>query len=167
MSTPPQASMSTQVFEIYIKAPAENIWEAITSPEWTARYGYKGAVHYDLRPGGSLEARANAEMLQMGLPKVIIDGKVIESVPPRRLVHTYRWLFNEEHKAEGFTKVTFEIEPTPAGFCRLTVTHELEGAPMMAAATKSKFDLQGGGGWNWILSDLKSLLETGRILSES
>jgi uncharacterized protein YndB with AHSA1/START domain len=160
-----QAGVNTQVFEIYIKAPAERIWEAITNPEWSAKYGYKGPMHYELRPGGRFEARANAEMRQMGLPEVIIDGQVLESVPFRRLVQTYRWLFNEEHKAEGFTKVTFEIEPTPAGFCRLTVTHDLQGAPMMAAATKSRFDLQGGGGWNWILSDLKSLLETGNIMS--
>ena len=160
-------SPSTQVFEIYIKASAQAVWEAITNPEWSAKYGYQGSMHYELRPGGKFEARANEGMRKMGLPEVIIDGEVLESVPPRRLVQTYRWLFNEQHKAEGFTRVTFEIEQTPAGFSRLTVTHELEGAPMMAAATKSKFDLQGSGGWNWILSDLKSLLETGKIMSAS
>lgn len=165
MPTEPQAGMNTQVFEIYIKASAERIWEAITSPEWTAKYGYQGPMHYELRPGGRFEARSNDMMRQMGLPEVIVDGEVLECVPHRRLVQTYRWLFTDENKAEGFTKVTFEIEPTPAGFSRLTVTHEVAGAPMMAQAIKSKFDLQGGGGWNWILSDLKSLLETGKIMS--
>jgi uncharacterized protein YndB with AHSA1/START domain len=104
-------------------------------------------------------------MQRMGLPEVIIDGEVLESVPPRRLVHTYRWLFTAESKQEGFTKVTYEIEQTPAGFSRLTVIHDLAGAPTMAEAVKSKFNLEGGGGWNWILSDLKSLIETGKVMS--
>jgi hypothetical protein len=80
-------------------------------------------------------------------------------------VQTFRFLFTEEQKKEGFTRITWEIETTTAGFCRLTLTHEQENAPMMAAATGSKFSEQGGGGWNWILSDLKSLLETGKTLS--
>jgi uncharacterized protein YndB with AHSA1/START domain len=122
MPTEPQASMSTQVFEIYIKATPQAIWEAITSPEWNAKYGYQGPMHFELRAGGKFEARANAQMQSMGLPAVIIDGEVLESVPHRRLVHTYRWLFNEAHKKEGFTKVTYEIEQTPAGFSRLTAS---------------------------------------------
>ena len=65
----------------------------------------------------------------------------------------------------GFTRLTFEIEPTSAGFCKLTVTHNTTGAPMMSAATQSTFSEQGGGGWNWILSDLKSLLETGKNMT--
>lgn len=165
MPTEPQASMSTQVFEIYIKASPQAIWEAITSPEWNAKYGYQGPMQFELRPGGKFQTRANADMQRMGLPEVIIDGQVLESVPPRRLVHTYRWLFTEESKREGFTKVTYEIEQTPAGFSRLTVIHDLAGAPTMAEAVKSKFNVQGGGGWNWILSDLKSLIETGKIMS--
>jgi uncharacterized protein YndB with AHSA1/START domain len=91
---------------------------------------------------------------------------VIEAKPPRKLVHSWRFLFTSEQKAEGFTRVTWEIEPTTAGFCRLTVTHEVEGAPIMAANISTKFDGRGGGGWTWILSDLKSLLETGKTLSD-
>ena len=159
-----QTGVSTQVFEIYINASAQAVWTAITDPEWNARYGYRGPMHYDLRPGGQYQAKANAEMLAMGLPAVIIDGEVLESKPPHKLVQTYRWLFTEEHKAEGFTRITWEIVPTEAGFTRLTVTHELKGAPLMAAAVSSKFNTQGGGGWNWILSDMKSLLETGKIM---
>lgn len=161
----PQARMTTQVFEIYIKALPQSIWEAITSPEWTAKYGYQAPQHYELRAGGKFTARSNEGMKSMGLPDVIIDGEVLECVPPRRLVQTYRWLFSKENEAEGFTKLTYEIEQTPAGFSRLTVTHDVTGAPIMAQAIKSRFDLQGGGGWNWILSDLKSLLETGKTLS--
>ena len=50
MSTGPQASMNTQVFEIYIKASPQVIWEAITSPEWNEKYGYQGPMHFELRP---------------------------------------------------------------------------------------------------------------------
>ena len=154
----------TQVYEVYIKATPQAIWDAITTPEWTAKYGYKGVTTYDLRPGGAYQARATADMRKFGLPEVVVDGEVIEAKPPNRLVQTYRFLFNEETKAEGFTRVTWEIERAPAGFSRLTVTHELEGAPGMAAMVSSKFSEQGAGGWSWILSDMKSLLETGTTL---
>ena len=80
-------------------------------------------------------------------------------------MQTYRFLFNEQSKAEGFTRVTWEIETTQSGFCRLTVTHELEGAPGMAAMVSNKFSEMGSGGWSWILSDMKSLLETGSALA--
>ena len=54
---------------------------------------------------------------------------------------------------------------TAGGFCRLTITHDTAGAPMMDRATKSNFSTDGGGGWDWILSDLKSLIETGKTMS--
>src|SRR5688572_13368767 len=165
MSTKAQAGLSTQVFEIYINATAEAVWDAVTNPEWNAKYGYRAPTTYGLRPGGQVRVSATAQMRTMGLPETIIDGEVLESAPPHKLVQTYRWLFNEAHKGEGFTRVTWEIVPTEAGFTRLTVTHELEGAPQMAVAVKNKFSTQGGGGWSWILSDLKSLLETGKTLA--
>jgi uncharacterized protein YndB with AHSA1/START domain len=157
--------MNTRIHEIYIRATAQAIWEAVTSPEWTSRYGYRAIQQYDLRPGGAFQARANAQMRQIGLPEVIIDGEVIEAHAPHRLVQTYRFLFSQENKAEGFTRITWEIEPRAEGFCRLTVTHELEGAPLMEASISTKFNGRGGGGWAWIISDLKSLLETGKTLS--
>lgn len=156
-----KARVTTQIYEIYIKATPQAIWDAITSPEWTAKYGYRGLVEYDLRPGGEYRARVSPEMRAAGLPEVAVDGQVVESTPPKRLVQTYRFLFSDEMKAEGFTRLTWEIEPTQAGFSRLTVTHELEGAPIMADMVASKFSEMGAGGWSWILSDLKSLLETG------
>ena len=155
---------TTQVFEIYIKAPAETVWAAITTPEWTAKYGYKGRSEYDLRPGGSFKIHAAPEMLQFGLPEIIVDGEVIEADPPRRLVQTYRFLFNDANREEGFSRITWEVETTAGGFARLTVIHDVTGKPIMAGAIKSQFSLQGGGGWSWILSDLKSLLETGETL---
>jgi uncharacterized protein YndB with AHSA1/START domain len=155
----------THVHQIYIRASAQDIWDAITSPEWNGRYGYQAVSEYELRPGGKYRALSNAQMRSFGLPEVIIDGEVIEVKPPMKLVQTYRWLFNDQHKAEGFTRLTFEITQSHTGFCLLTVTHEVTGAPMMSAATQSTFNEMGGGGWNWILSDLKSLLETGKIMA--
>lgn len=164
MTTQAQARATTQVFDIYIDAPAEKVWQHITDPQWNSKYGYRCAMNYDLRPGGSYRVHANAEMRAMGLPDLIIDGEVIECDPPRKLVQTYRWLFTEQTQAEGFTRLTWEVAPTEGGFTRLTVVHELEGAPGMAEMVKSRFTLQGGGGWNWILSDLKSLIETGKTM---
>ena len=67
--------------------------------------------------------------------------------------------------AEGFTKVTWETQDEGEGITRLTVTHELEGAPIHAEQVVGLVPLaQGGGGWRWILSDLKTLLETGNAL---
>ena len=97
----------------------------------------------------------------MCMPDVVVDGVVESADPPRKLVHTYRFLFNDATKAEGFTRVTWEIEKVAAGFSRLTVVHELEGAPIMAGMVASKFSEMGAGGWAWILSDMKSVLETG------
>ncbi len=155
-----------RIHEIYIKASPSAIWEAITSPEWNGLYGYKALAEYDLRPGGTYAAKANDGMKKFGLPDVIIDGKVIEVNPPYKLVQTMRWLFEDIQKQEGFSTLTYEIVETGHGFCRLTLTHDQTNQPTMAAATISKFgDGMGGGGWNWILSDLKSLLETGKTMS--
>jgi uncharacterized protein YndB with AHSA1/START domain len=165
MDSGKKESLTTQIHQIYVKATPEAIWEALTKPEWTSQYGYRAQAEYELRPGGLYRSKANAQMRAMGLPEVIIDGEVIEAEPPRKLVQTLRFLFSEQHRAEGFTRITWEIEPTGAGFCRLTVTHELDGAPLMAASTASTFNGRGGGGWAWIMSDLKSLLETGKPMS--
>jgi uncharacterized protein YndB with AHSA1/START domain/DNA-binding transcriptional ArsR family regulator len=154
-----------QVFEIYIKAPVPEVWDAITDPDWTAQYGYRARNVYDLRPGGALNVHANEGMRAMGLADVIIDGEVVECEPPHRLVHTWRFMFTPEQTAEGFTRVTWEVVATADGYTRLTVTHDLTGAPIAAGMITSKHDgAQGGGGWAWILSDLKSLLETGATL---
>ena len=66
-----KTSVTTQIYEIYIKATPQAIWDAITTPEWTAKYGYGGMSEYDLRPGGAFRARATPEMVSMGLPEVL------------------------------------------------------------------------------------------------
>lgn len=165
MITDTRPAPTTQIYEVYIKATPQAIWDAITTPEWTARFGYQGPVEYDLRPGGKFKANPSAAMVAMGMTNTIVDGEVLEADPPRKLVQTYRFLFNEQTIAEGFSRVTYDIVPTASGFTRLTVTHELEGQPMMAGMVASTFSEQGMGGWSWILSDLKSLLETGATMA--
>ena len=166
MATESEARIATtQVYEIYIKTSPQAIWDAITSPEWTVKYGYQGAVDIELRPGGAYRAHSTDAMRSFGLPDVVVDGTVEVADPPRKLVHTYRFLFSDAHKAEGFTRVTWEIEPVSPGFSRLTVIHELEGAPIMAGMVASKFSYEGTGGWAWILSDMKSVLEIGHSMS--
>jgi uncharacterized protein YndB with AHSA1/START domain len=165
---------TTQMYRVYIKATAEAIWQAITDPEWTNRYGYTGYANYDLRPGGALtivpneEFKAGAEAQGYPCPDVIIDGEVIEADPPHKLVTTWRMLMDPTMADEGFTRITYEIKPIDEGFCSLTLIHELDGAPNLAELVSGQLEDRGeggGGGHAWVLSDLKSLLETGSTLA--
>jgi len=159
---------TVQIHRVYIKATPAAIWEAIISPEWTARYGYQGPVDYDLRPGGAFRALATPMMREFGMPEVVVDGEVVECDPPNKLVQTYRFLFNGDTEAEGFTTLTWQIEVENDSLTRLTVTHDVTDAPLhaaMVAGGESKL-AEGGGGWPWILSDLKTLLESGSGLQE-
>ena len=160
------STRTTQVFRVYIKADPAKVWEAITSPEWNARYGYPGHSEYDLRPGGAFRAVMPAEMVtQYGVPEVACDGEIIELDPPRRLVQSYRFNFAPDQTAEGFHEVTWDLHEEHGGITRLTVTHDVTDAPIAAAMIEGSADLgEGGGGWAWILSDLKTLLETGGAL---
>jgi uncharacterized protein YndB with AHSA1/START domain len=173
MTSTTAVSTDTQVYRVYIKASAEKIWQAITDPEWTERYGYGGLVSYDLRKGGAFTTapseamKAGAAEFGMPMGDVIIDGEVLEVDPPNRLVQTWRMLMDPTAAAEGFTTITYEIETVGPAFCCLTVVHDLTGAPSLAAMVRGDNTNveQGGGGHPWILSDLKSLLETGKTLS--
>jgi uncharacterized protein YndB with AHSA1/START domain len=157
--------MSTHLFEIYIRTSAEALWEAITSPEWTVKYGHRAIHRYELRAGGNFVAKANELMRTLGLPETVLDGQVIEAVPPRRLVQTFRFLFTEANRNEGFTRVTWDILPLATGYCQLRLTHEIVEAPLMEQSVTGSFNGHGGGGWSWVLSDLKTLLETGQALT--
>ena len=165
MSTTTETAVTTQVHRVYINATPEAIWEAITSPDWTKRYGYHASAEYDLKPGGKYRAVATPEMQSMGMPAELLDGEVIEADPPRKLVQTWHALWDEGVAGEQPTRVTWDIEADDGGITRLTVTHELEGAPIHAEQVSTEAKLrEGGGGWSWILSDLKTLLETGKSL---
>ncbi|GAA0477993.1 SRPBCC domain-containing protein [Actinoplanes hulinensis] len=165
----------TKVFRIWIKAPADKIWTAITDPEWTAKYAYAAPQFYELKKGGRFYSTATEEMKAYAaaggfeLPETIIDGEVLEAEPPRRLVQTWRMLMDPSTAVEPFTTLTYEIEDSGPGVCRVTITHELTGAPAHSAMVSGSPDAgaEGGGGWAWVLSDLKSLLETGKVMAGS
>jgi uncharacterized protein YndB with AHSA1/START domain len=141
---------TTQVYQVFIKAPAEQVWRALVDPEWTQKYFYGTRKEYDLRPGG----RFRSVSADSGEP--MVDGEVLEVEPGRRLVQTWRFLYDPELAAEGFTRVTYELEEAEGGVTKLTATHDLEGAPKTAEHV--------AGGWSYILSGLKTLLETGEPL---
>lgn len=160
MTSATQQTVSTlQIQRVYIKAPAQAVWDAITEPDWTQRYGYGGLVEYDLRPGGAFRSVATAEQQAGGMPPVLVDGEVVEADPPRKLVQTWRARWNDE----GFTRLTYDISERDGGVTCLTVTHDLEGAPETLAMVAGTVE-GAGGGWAEVLSDLKTLLETGQPL---
>lgn len=150
---------TVQIHRVYIKATPQAIWDAITKPEWAVKYGYQAPVEYDLRPGGVYKGFASEEMKAMGTPDVVVVGEVVESDPPRRLVQTWSPVWIEEPA----TRLTYEIEEGPAGVCSLTLTHDLADAPQTADQVAGRIE-NAGGGWPQVLSDLKTLLETGHSL---
>ncbi len=141
-------SVPTYVYATYIRASAEQVWQALTDADLTARY-WRNANVSDWQPGSIWEHRRVDES---GI--VDIAGRVIETEPPHRLVVT----FEEPGKdpPEGPSVVTFLIEPHQ-GIVRLTVTHEnLSDQAMLDGISY---------GWPTVLANLKSLLETGEVLS--
>jgi uncharacterized protein YndB with AHSA1/START domain len=154
-----------QVHRVYIRATPDAIWTAITDPDWTDRYGYGGRAQYELRPGGSFRLLASEGMRAQGVPEVAVDGEVIEADPPRKLVQTWRLAMEASLAAEGFTRLTYEIEPLEGGVTRLTITHDLTDTPVHAGLVAGEMEDTGaGGGWAWVLSGLKTVLETGASL---
>ena len=140
---------TTQVYHLFIKAPPERIWEAITSPDFTERYFYGARI--ETKDGRRVAHGPNGELWG--------DEPVLESDPPRRLVHEWRSRYDPELAAEEPSRVTWEIEPQEGGLSLLTVVHDqLEGAPKTAAGVA-------GPGWMMVLSGLKTLLETGKPLA--
>jgi uncharacterized protein YndB with AHSA1/START domain/DNA-binding transcriptional ArsR family regulator len=135
------------VFEVFIKTTPERLWEAITDPEQRKKYSFGVETHSDWTPGSEYRAE---------VPRVmeIAAGRNLEVDPPRLLVQSFDALWSEEVKAQGTTRVTWEIEPV-GGSCRLTVTHD----QLPRAANPELY-----GGWPMILSGLKTLLETGELL---
>jgi uncharacterized protein YndB with AHSA1/START domain len=161
MTSTAEKTMTTQVFRVFIKATPQAVWDAITDPEWNHRYGYRSRQELELRPGGAYRAFATPDMSAHGAPAVIIDGELLEVDAPRRLVQTWHAMFDEATSAEPPTRLTWELSETAQGVTRLTVTHELEGAPKTAEIVSGAAE-EAGGGWAMILSDLKTLLETGQ-----
>ena len=142
-----------KVYEIYIKTTPERLWQAVTDPALRAKYSFGVAVHSEWTPGSRHYARTTDATVSPGIE--ISDGENLEVDPPRRLVQTFRALWSDAVKAEGYSRVTWEIEPI-GDSCRLTVTHD----QLRPGANAELY-----GGWPMILSGLKTLLETGETLT--
>src|SRR5439155_1752862 len=107
-----------KVYEIYIRTSPERLWEAIIDPDIRAKYSFGVRPKSDWAPG------ARIEMQHPKAAGVLGEGTVLETDPPRRLVHTLVALWGDDVKAEGESRVTWEIEPVGDDSCRLTVVHE-------------------------------------------
>jgi uncharacterized protein YndB with AHSA1/START domain len=142
-----------KVFEIYIKTTPERLWEAITNREMRAKYTFGLEVHSDWKPGSPYQGQAGGQTVSPAM--TVLEGENLEVDPPRRLVQSFRALWSDAVKSEGTSRVTWEI--TQIGdSCRLTVTHD----QLREGANGELY-----GGWPMILSGLKTLLETGELLT--
>jgi uncharacterized protein YndB with AHSA1/START domain len=148
MTTMTEINLTTQVYQVFIKATPEQIWEAITNPDFTEKY------FYDVR----IEAKNGRRLVHGPKGELWGDDALIEEEPPRRLVHSWSSTYDAEMAKEEPSRVTWEIEPGEDGVSLLTVVHDrLEGAPKTAQNVA-------GVGWMRVLSGLKTLLETGQPL---
>ena len=138
-----------KVFEIYIKTTPERLWEAITDGDLRQKYNFGVGINSDWSPGSRYES------VHPGAGITIAEGENLEVEPPRRLVQSFNALWGDDVKAEGTSRVTWEIEQI-ADSCRLTVTHD----QLREDANEQLY-----GGWPMILSGLKTLLETGEKLT--
>jgi uncharacterized protein YndB with AHSA1/START domain len=140
-------AQTTQIYSVFIRATPEQIWDAITKAEFTQQYFFGARI--EVRDGRRFSAVGEAEW----------DEEVLEADPPRKLVHGWISAYDSELAAEDSSRVTWEIEPQDGGFSKLTVVHDqLEGAPKTAESV--------AGGWMYVLSGLKTLLETGKPLAD-
>jgi uncharacterized protein YndB with AHSA1/START domain/DNA-binding transcriptional ArsR family regulator len=149
----PAGGGAMAVFEIYIKTTPERLWQAITDPRMRAKYSFGVEVHSEWTPGSRYLASVPGGIDH---PKLdITEGENLEVDPPRRLVQSFRALWSDEVKTAGFSRVTWEIIPV-GDSCRLTVIHD-------HLADDAEPELYGG--WPMVLSGLKTLLETGELLT--
>jgi uncharacterized protein YndB with AHSA1/START domain len=138
-----------KIYEIYIRTTPERLWEAIVTPEIRATYNFGAGVHSDWKVGSTYEMGVPATGFQLG------EGTILEIDPPHKLVHTMTALWGDDVKAEGESRITWEINQVEDS-CQLIVTHD----QLREGANDQLF-----GGWPMILSGLKTWLETGATLT--
>jgi uncharacterized protein YndB with AHSA1/START domain len=142
------AAPTDKVFEIYIKTTPARLWQAITDNDMRQKYSFGLGIRSDWTPGSRIETlRPDGGALG--------EGEILEVNPPLLLVHSFRALWSDDVKGEGTSRVTWEIEPV-GDSCRLTLTHD-------QLRENANGELYGG--WPMILSGLKTLLETGELLT--
>jgi uncharacterized protein YndB with AHSA1/START domain len=138
------------LYVTYIRAPAQKIWDALTDPAQNRKFW--GGYHQESSWAQGADYRI------VGPDGQPWDaGKVVAIDPPKRLAVTWLHLRDEKLRAEGESTATFELESSPNGLTKLTVTHVI-------GVANSKFISQVSTGWPMICSSLKSLMETGEAL---
>jgi uncharacterized protein YndB with AHSA1/START domain len=136
------------VYVTFIRTTPTRLWEALTEPQFIRQYWFDMTIECGWQEGSPWRmVRADGTLTD--------SGQILEIDPPRRMV--IRWLnaWKRELEEEGPSRCTIELEPVDAAV-KLTITHEIE-------RPESKLIMAVSGGWPQILSNLKSLLETGRI----
>jgi uncharacterized protein YndB with AHSA1/START domain len=136
----------SHVYQIFIAAPVERVWQALTDGDLTAQYYFGSRIESTFAPGAPYRY-ASADGSSM------IEGEIVACEPPSKLVTTFRPLFSGDADAP-VTTVRYELEPREGGGTKLTLVHEgLEPGAGLSEGIKE--------GWAMILSDLKTLLERG------
>src|SRR5690348_6765775 len=145
-----ESGKSSFVYVTYIRTTAEKLWSALTTPEFVRQYWLGVNVEAEWRAGGAWK-------LVLPDGRVADTGEIVEFEPPKRLAIRWRNEWKAEFKEEGWSLCTMEIEPDKGSAIKLTVTHsmERERAGFIGAVSI---------GWPKILSNLKSLLETGAVV---
>jgi uncharacterized protein YndB with AHSA1/START domain len=143
------------VYVTYIRTTPEQLWAALTDPQAIRAYWFGMTAESDFKAGAPWRLT-----FQDG--RIADTGEILEAIPPKRLVIRWRNEFRPELKAEGWSRCTMEIEMADyyADFggkaAKLTIRHELEGEGTAFIEAVS-------GGWPKVVSNLKSLLETGDV----
>jgi uncharacterized protein YndB with AHSA1/START domain len=149
-TTTAATAATTQVYQLYIRADQERVWDAITNPAVVSKFFHGAQVESTYEAGSPIRSWSPDHSQLWG------DNTVLECDPPRKLVHTWRSLYDPDLAAEAESRVTWEIEAQPGGYSKLTLVHDkLDASPKTAASVK---------GWSYILSNLKTVLETGQAL---
>lgn len=140
------------VYVTYIRTTPEKLWSALTDVEFMKQYWFGMHCESQWTAGSSWQmVSADGEIYD--------SGEILESEPPRRLVIRWQHQRQPELKAEGVSRCTMELEPSGTAV-KLSITHTIEREPSKLIAAVS-------GGWPKILSNLKSLLETGSAVMQA
>ena len=140
------------VYITYIRTTPDQLWRALTDPEFTRQYWFETRSESAWKKGASWRLMAPGA-------RIADSGEVLEIDPPRRLVLSWRHELSAELRAEGFSRATFELKPQ-GDMIKLTVTHEMD-------KPESKLIEGVSDGWPLVLASLKSFLETGQALEAS
>ena len=143
---------SSFVYVTFIRTTPDQLWTALTEREFVEKYWFGAHLVSDWKTGSPWK-------IIMKDGRVADTGELLEVDPPRRMVIKWRNEFMPELKAEGYSRCVMEIEQMGEA-CKLTISHSIE-------KDHSKFVEAVSGGWPRILSNLKSLLETGSVVMTS